>query len=473
MLNRTTPLLLLALTGLILAHGGCSLFAGSASMRIEVEVYKGPLSKEPELQWKELTGLVHEHIEIMQDTKKMIESFSKYGDVFKVVDEASGKTDVDWEKCDLGWFNLSWFKVTEIPNRGNCLILASLREDATTLESELQFLNTQLETINLRSTLPAEIKKSLEQVAAVSAEASAKAFNWSISSIAGAPLNPLYRIVLVHFSVHCSEIGKQLNARADTLLKQMDGLDRRELPLSVQLRETDPTEFLQLYDWFGAHAGQIARFFQPGSVTDRTKAVRRLFADHNWSNINTVYASGWGKGSMALIKDDIGNWNLKSFDSDPEDLLRAYKNATITAIETAGKAAKAGFTGGSGAAADKLLDMASQYFSPSATMTLSASADGQFRLLNERTSLKLRELKDLTTSQKEEEARANDEYKKAVKDLIGKKQDDPDYAKLEKSVQDTKKVLIARRMETIQSIEKILNEHGELIDMLAKGAIGN
>ncbi len=31
---------------------------GSASMRIEVEVYKGPLSQEPDVQWGELRGLV-------------------------------------------------------------------------------------------------------------------------------------------------------------------------------------------------------------------------------------------------------------------------------------------------------------------------------------------------------------------------------------------------------------------------------
>lgn len=469
-----TPLVLWAITALVLIQGGCSLFAGSASMRIEVEVYKGPLSKEPEIQWTELTGLLNEHIELMQDTKKMVESFSEYSEVFKV-DAATQQFKVDRTKCDLGWFNLSWFKITEILNRGNCLVLAGLHEDATTLESELQFLLTQLETINLRSTHPLQIKRALEQIAAVSAEASAKAFNWTIASIVGTPPNPLFRMALVHFSVHCSEIAKQLNARADALLKQMDGLDRRELPLSVQLRETDATEFLQLYDWLSAHFGVLSSLFtgEPGSVTERIRAVRRLFADHNWSNINTVYASGWGKGSMALIKDDIGNWNLKSFDSDPEDLLKAYKDAAIAAVETAGKAAKAGFTGGSGVAADKLLEIASQYLSPPSTTSAAASGISQFHLLNERTGLKLRTLESLANNQKEADARASDEYKKAVKTLNGMKQDDPNYQKQGETVQKAKKALIAGRMETILNIEKILTEHGELVDLLAKGAIGN
>ena len=32
----------------------------AASMRVEVEVYKGPLAKEPEIQWADLVGLLAE-----------------------------------------------------------------------------------------------------------------------------------------------------------------------------------------------------------------------------------------------------------------------------------------------------------------------------------------------------------------------------------------------------------------------------
>ena len=45
---------------------------------------------------------------------------------------------------------------------------------------------------------------------------------------------------------------------------------------------------------------------------------------------------------MALIKDDIGNWNLKSFDSDPSKLLDAYKNAGLAAISAAAGLASGG-----------------------------------------------------------------------------------------------------------------------------------
>ena len=65
------------------------------------------------------------------------------------------------------------------------------------------------------------------------------------------------------------------------------------------------------------------------------RLAKRLFADHFWTKINEVHASGQGEVRMALIKDDIGNWNLKSFDNDPEQLLNAYRELTSAGIEAA------------------------------------------------------------------------------------------------------------------------------------------
>ena len=60
--------------------------------------------------------------------------------------------------------------------------------------------------------------------------------------------------------------------------------------------------------------------------------VEHLVADNYWSHINTVFAAGQGDVSMALVKDDVGNWNLKSFDNDPTDLLGAYKKVGLAAV---------------------------------------------------------------------------------------------------------------------------------------------
>jgi hypothetical protein len=60
-----------------------------------------------------------------------------------------------------------------------------------------------------------------------------------------------------------------------------------------------------------------------------------LFSDHYWSNINTVYASGKGKISLAFVKDDIGNWDLKNMDNAPAELLQAYTDFAM-AVATKG-----------------------------------------------------------------------------------------------------------------------------------------
>ena len=467
-MKRERLVLLLCLVVLSVAHAGCSLFAGAASMRIEVEVYRGPLSKEPELQWAELMGGVHESTEGMKASKNLILMIAH--DQGLIEENAT-----DFTKCDTSGFFGFKHKFFSIIYATNCLILEDLYSDAEELRHELAAVEHNGAQVGptLMNDKEAVIK-SLTEIAKVSSEASAKSFRWSISTIGGASTSFLVRIAMVNFIVASSEMGRQLNARADALLKQIHGLDRQELPLSVQLRETDATEFIRLYDWLGAHpSNYLSGILQPGTSYERVKAVRRLFADHNWSNINTVYASGWGKGSMALIKDDIGNWNLKGFDSDPEDLLKAYKDVSIAALETAMKAVKAGGTGGAGAGLDKLLDVAGQYFTPTPVASTSASGIGQFRQLGERTSSKLRAVESQANSSTAQDAQARDEYQKAVETLDKLDKKDPKYAQQEESVENAKKTLVARRTQLIQDIEKILSEHSELVDLLAKGSVAN
>ncbi len=49
---------------------------------------------------------------------------------------------------------------------------------------------------------------------------------------------------------------------------------------------------------------------------------------------------------MAFIKDDVGNWSLKSFDNDPENLLKAYTNFSIETIKKAAEIAANGMAPG-------------------------------------------------------------------------------------------------------------------------------
>jgi hypothetical protein len=69
-----------------------------------------------------------------------------------------------------------------------------------------------------------------------------------------------------------------------------------------------------------------------------------LFASRYWTKVNEVFASGQGEVRMALIKDDIGNWSLKSFDNNPEELLGAYREASIAGLNAVTKLVKKGTT---------------------------------------------------------------------------------------------------------------------------------
>lgn len=55
----------------------------------------------------------------------------------------------------------------------------------------------------------------------------------------------------------------------------------------------------------------------------------------NWQNINKVTVSGGGFTNYVLAKDDVGNWYVKAYGSDPEAII---KSATSLALFNSGKA---------------------------------------------------------------------------------------------------------------------------------------
>lgn len=178
----------------------------------------------------------------------------------------------------------------------------------------------------------------------------------------------MVRALVANFANVSSEFANQLAARADALLAQVHGDDRRELPLSVYLQNSTTTDFLNLYIWNRAVAPALIEdmvlhpttAFSQEETTDRVRVVERLFTDLNWSKVNTVYASGQGDVKMAFIKDDIGNWSLKSFENDPQDLLNAYKQVGLAAVKQAASLAKDVGTGGGTGAATNLLSLANK-----------------------------------------------------------------------------------------------------------------
>lgn len=379
---RYIPLLVALATTLI---AGCQF--GSASMRIEVEVYKGPLSKEPLIQWYDLIGFLKEVEHGLDSIDGFIDLVTEMQAYPGMNDNEGGKNrsnkepDVYKLSGDLTTWCSELSPYTKFLININfpinltyndCLTLKRLKED-------LKFLHETVKNINAKIGTNSPINKQeasniLQDIAAIAGELRKIGFRKAVGGTAIQPSSLGVRIALVHFSAAVSEFGNQLHAKADALLKQIadEGHDRRELPLSVLISDTEATDFVHLYDLWDANYQSIYSFLKnfplipfAGNtlpIETRLKTLDRLFGDHNWSKVNTVYASGWGKVKMALIKDDIGNWNLKSFDSDPEELLQAYgdlaKSVLAKAAELAGDLTANAATGGGTTAIKQLLKVA-------------------------------------------------------------------------------------------------------------------
>ncbi len=176
------------------------------------------------------------------------------------------------------------------------------------------------------------------------------------------------RASLAAFAFLAGEYGNQLQSRIAVLAKQL-AYDRApaNLPVSDFLRDAYNTDAVHLFDWLDATDDRPG-YAPPGKLTpaDRVRMVERLTADHYWTKINDVYASGQGDVTMAFIKDDIGNWTLKSFSNEPGKLLKAYRDAANAAIVSAGKLAAKAANPAVGVAdalprTDKLLSLARQF----------------------------------------------------------------------------------------------------------------
>ena len=179
----------------------------------------------------------------------------------------------------------------------------------------------------------------------------------------------------------------------------MRGDENAAMPLSVYLRNSSETDFLNLYVWNKASSPRLC---EGGCTLDdatkqSTRVVERLFADNNWSKVNTVFASGQGKVRMAFIKDDIGNWNLKGFDNDPEELLKAYKDAGVAAIKAVGDIASGGGLSGL-SEATQAMSLANKIAVGRPDSADASEGSRTIQVLRKRTSSKLTDLKEFTAS---------------------------------------------------------------------------
>jgi hypothetical protein len=51
-----------------------------------------------------------------------------------------------------------------------------------------------------------------------------------------------------------------------------------------------------------------------------------------WQNINRVRVAGGGRGNYVIAKDDLGNWYVKQYASDPQDVIKSAKNLAMFSL---------------------------------------------------------------------------------------------------------------------------------------------
>lgn len=83
------------------------------------------------------------------------------------------------------------------------------------------------------------------------------------------------------------------------------------------------------------HAKKNIPLFGEALANDREiskmgKTLREIDKQH-WQNVNRVRVAGWGTTDYAIIKDDLGNFNIKSYSSDPKPIIEAAKNMALFA----------------------------------------------------------------------------------------------------------------------------------------------
>jgi hypothetical protein len=321
--------MLIALVLLSCTTGPFSKLSTGASMRVEVEVYKGPLSKDRQVQLGEIIGVIRE-------AKSSLQSFA------------------------TGAYTYSRQLGCRVTNKSDdCKALEGLIHSTKELLNGTNKLLENADKQNIRADKLRVYQKGMPEyekiknnllsyttaVSALAIQFKAKSFFWAEYQIKALSKNQRVRTKLTEFTTITSEFSNQLASRTTVLYKQFEDDDIKgyKLATSDHLRDASPTAFLHLFDWYRATYADPDKVSKM-TAADRVRLAQQLFSDHYWTKINEVHASGQGKVSMALIKDDIGNWNLKSFENNPTELLNAYRKLSLAgiqaAVNVAGKIAK-------------------------------------------------------------------------------------------------------------------------------------
>ena len=444
--------------------------SASATMRVEVEVYKGPLAKEPAVQVAELKGIVDDSERAMEILLNNMDYSRRQMKCYMpgVCEREAAKRsencnppncdkkdqyDTALEMCTklrtikedititagrlkdrLFSFDFT-FKEGDPRSRNEtqaCNSLMQLFHDIDEGLEKYQSVKAGLPSLDSEKMTYSEFVKKCEfgvprqngnrdlntcedrlsRVSTYGSYLKRRAAYWAAEHVATSPLSTRLRIEMANFAQFAAEYGNQITSRADALLKQAVGargvaILREQLPNSTYLRDSEPTAYLNLYDWNEA-AVKIDRATTPA---ERIRIVKHLVADNYWSHINTVFAAGQGDVSMALVKDDVGNWNLKSFDNSPGELLDAYKELGLAAVKTTVELAS---EGGGLSAAKNALNFANQIALGSTSGGRAAETQERLAVMRQETA---RLIGGVGRNQKQREKELTEEISRLAEEL--------------------------------------------------------
>ncbi len=391
---------------------GCGTLSTAASMRVDVDVYKGPLSEESKIQLGGLCGVLNELDSSLQTYKAgVVASLAilprkpplRYGEATNCVAESEQRGDqrpVPLAQCWCGADNLD---ASQYPYARSeqlaCFTAAEVMTNVRDVERRLEQIRKSTDNGLCANAVSAsanqctdESQAQLETLAQLAVQMKFKSLYRSYWDLAFMPQSRPARITSAAYQNLMADYSNQLASRADAILKQCK-VDAQLQPQSVFLRDSRPTDFDNVYVWNRAAAPALIedmilhpiRSFSSDETADRVRGVERLIADHYWSTINTVYTSGQGDVSMAFVRDAIGNWQLKAFTNDPTELLQAYKKAGLAVLKAATEAAK---TSAGVPDAQKLLSLANT-LNFGAASDVSAAPSQNAALLHEKARLQL------------------------------------------------------------------------------------
>ncbi|MHC4084630.1 MAG: hypothetical protein ACYSWZ_01410 [Planctomycetota bacterium] len=137
--------------------------------------------------------------------------------------------------------------------------------------------------------------------------------------------------------------------RADEIMEALEAARKKRegmifiRPAMAYLRTSFPATSLQNnpnLTWDNMLGGHMMRsipfgpgineFFNPDAKRDAR--INAEIDKQFWQNINRVRVAGGGFTNYAVVKDDIGNWYVKGYSSNPEDVIKSAKNLAMFSL---------------------------------------------------------------------------------------------------------------------------------------------